>query len=203
MRDARINTIIEGTSQIMRLFIAREALDSHVQKIFPILDPKKPLFTRLVLALKAAGYYATWYPSQWIHGNGVPKGASIPAALKPHMNYVDQTAHRLARELFLAMAIHQQGLEKRQQLLTRIVNIGTALFAMAITCSRTLSLLSKNPSDSSAMELADLFCRQSKGRIERQFHSLFKNDDRFAYRVAQETLKGKYRWLEKGIIEPL
>jgi len=202
MRDARINTIIEGTSQIMRLFIAREALDSHVRRILPILEPQKSLPEKLKLFLQATGHYALWYPRRWIHGNAVPQSISIPDALRGPLKYTAQTVQRLARNLFHAMLLYQQGLEKKQQLLTRLVNIGTDLFAMAATCSRAVSLYRRNPSDPGPVELADLFSRQARVRIERQFRSLFRNNDRFTYYIAQETLKGKYRWLEEGIIEP-
>ena len=202
MRDARINTIIEGTSQVMRLFIAREALDQHVQRILPILDPRMSFGEKIKKALNATAHYAGWYPSQWFYRKEGPSGISIPRPLRPHLRYIAKTAHRLARNLFHAMMLYQQGLEKKQQILTRIVNIGTDLFAMAAACSRAHSLQAKNPSDPGPLELADLFCRQARGRIEKQFSALFGNDDRFTYRIAQETLKGKYRWLEEGIIEP-
>lgn len=202
MRDARINTIIEGTSQIMRLFIAREALDSHVQRIFPMLDPKIPLPKKLGLALQAMAHYAGWYPSQWIYGPGIPAKVRIPPRLRPYFHYLKRSAHRLARNLFHGMMIYQQGLEKRQLFLTRLVNIGTDLFGMAVVCSRALSLYSKNPSDKGPLELAELFSRQARRRSERQFHSLHRNDDPLTYRVAQETLKGRYLWLEEGIIQP-
>lgn len=202
MRDARINTIIEGTSQIMRLFIAREALDAHLQRITPLLDPKVSAREKVGKAFRSAAHYALWYPNQWIYLSRRPGRFSPPPRLRPHLRYVEKAAHRLARNLFHAMMLYREGLEKKQLILTRLVNIGTDLLAIAASCSRAISMTTQNPSDPSPLELADLFSRQARARAEKQFRSLFRNDDHFSYCVAQETLKGRYLWLEKGIIEP-
>lgn len=202
MRDARINTIIEGTSQIMRLFIAREAMDPHLQKLLPLMDPKKTPAEKIKGGLQALGHYACWYPSQWVYW--IPRKVEelIPEPLETHFEYAEAAAHRLARNLFLAMALYRQALEQKQEVLTRLVNVGTDLFAMAVTLSRALRMRTKNPEDGTPVELADLFCREARRRIGRQFRALFVNDDRFTYRIAQETLQGKYLWLEKGIVQP-
>ncbi|HTL47684.1 MAG TPA: acyl-CoA dehydrogenase family protein [Verrucomicrobiae bacterium] len=202
MRDARINTIIEGTSQIMRLFIAREAMDTHVRKIMPIMSRKTKPGEKLALAGKAFKFYSTWYPKQFIPASQLPKDVAIPGALKPHMKYIGGAARRLARNLFHAMAINQQKLESKQQLMSRLVNIGTDLFAMASACSKAIRLKEKGTADANSVALADLFCRQAKGRIEKQFRGLFSNSDAFAYNLAQDVLEGKYAWLENDIIFP-
>ncbi len=202
MRDARINTIIEGTSQIMRLFIAREAMDSHVQRIMPIVSPKTKMGERFSKLFSSTAFYAGWYPKQLFYGSQLPSGVNIPAELKGHMAYAGRTAHKLARSLFHAMMIYQQGLEAKQQLMSRLVNVGTDLFAIAATCSRAIKHAQDNPSDKGPVELADLFCRQARGRIERDFKHLFINSDKFAYKIAQNALESKYSWLENDIIQP-
>jgi hypothetical protein len=126
----------------------------------------------------------------------------IPDALKGHMKYAAKTARRLARNLFHAMMIYQQGLEAKQQLMSRLVNVGTDLFALSSTCARAIKMYNDNPSDNGPVELADLFCRQARGRIEHDFERLFFNSDKFVYKIAQNTLQNKYAWLENDIVQP-
>lgn len=202
MRDARINTIIEGTSQIMRLFTAREAMDSHVRRIMPIMSPKTKLGEKIALIGKSFVFYAGWYPQQLIPTSQLPSGVEIPKELRGHMAYAGRTAKKLARSLFHAMMLYQEKLEAKQHLMSRLVNVGTDLFSMAATCSRAIKMTQENPSDKGPVELADLFCRQARGRIRKQFHNLFFNSDKFVYKVAQNTLSDKYAWLEDGIIKP-
>ncbi len=66
MRDCRINTIFEGSSEIMRLFIAREALYPHLRKSAAALDSRHTKSTRLRTAFKSAFHYAKWYPKQYV-----------------------------------------------------------------------------------------------------------------------------------------
>ncbi|MSR78273.1 MAG: DNA polymerase II [Candidatus Omnitrophica bacterium] len=202
MRDMRINTIIEGTSQIMRLFIAREAMDFHMSRILPILSPKTPLGKRLAAIAASIKTYSVWYPSQFLPGDQLPSGTPIPVQLEGHMRYIGKTSKRLARTLFHAMTLYQQGLEKKQHLMSRLVNAGTDLFSMAASCAKAIREIQENPADAGPVELADLFCRQARGRIHKQMSGLFFNSDAFANKVAKNTLDGKYAWLENDIIEP-
>ena len=202
MRDSRINTIIEGTSQIMRLFIAREALDPHARRILPLLSKETGFLTKLKLVWELFIFYLFWYPKQWFYSPYTEKLNQIPEELRDHVLFINRSAHQLARSLFHAMMLYQQGLEKKQRLLGRIVNIGTDLFAMATSCARAALLVSKNPADKGPVELADLFCRDATKRVRGHFHSMFKNDDAYAYRIARNALDGKYSWLEDGIIPP-
>ena len=197
MRDCRINLIIEGTSEIMHLFIAREAMDPHLRRILPIMSGKAGLGTML----KTFIHYALWYPKQWVGLDLRSPHSKVSARLKKHIHFIERTSRKLARSLFHAMAVHQQGLEKRQQILFRFVNIGTDLFAMAATCSRAAYLDEHDPQDEGAEELADLFCREATLRIKREFRTQHENDDKMIYKLGRNFLEGKYKWLETGILK--
>lgn len=202
MRDIRINLIIEGTSEIMRLFIAREAMDKHLQFIFPILSRKSSPKQKIQALMKAIGFYAFWYPKQWIPFSNAAAKLDTPPELAEHINFVEKNAKKLARELFHAMNWYRDALQNRQRVMFRLVNVGSDLFAIAATCSRAAMLYKKNPADKTPLDLAHFFSREAERRIKRQFHGLFINDDLFSYKIGQNILEEKYTWLEQGIIFP-
>lgn len=196
MRDCRINLIFEGTNEILRLFIAREALDPHLHVAGDMLNPKAPTDKRFRSFLGASAHYANWYPRLW---NPLSKAYQIHRALAPHLSFIEKNSRRLARRLFHAMGKHQAGLERKQILLSRFVDVGTDLFAMAATCSRADALYSLDKSKhEGVLELADLFCKEARRRIGENFRGTRKNYDVAAYRLAQDVTDGKYDWLEVG-----
>jgi alkylation response protein AidB-like acyl-CoA dehydrogenase len=199
LRDSRINLIFEGSSEIMRLFIAREAVDSHLSVAGDLIDPEAPMGRRFAALVRSALHYAVWYPSRWLTWGHWPRYREF-GPLARHLRYANRAAGRLARSIFYAMVRFGPGLERKQAVLGRIVEIGAELFVMVATAVHAKALVDENPSDRSPYELADLFCRHARMRIRERFDHLFVNHDTETYRVAQESMKGTFEWLEKGLV---
>ncbi len=201
MRDFRINLIFEGSSEIMHLFIAREAVDKHLQVAGDVVMPGKSVGERVRGLVRAALFYGWWYPSRWLGWGFWPKYAGF-GPLARHLRYVERAARRLARGVFHAMMRFGPKLEYRQAVLFRLVDVGAELFAMAATCARAEWLRKSDPAAGRrAVDVADLFCRQARGRVEAKFHELSHNADTRTYRLAQEVLQSEHRWLERGMVE--
>jgi len=200
LRDFRINLIIEGTTEIMRLFIAREALDPHLGRTQDLLSPKTSLNQKFKAFCSAGLYYATWYPGLWLPTIVAGKTAHLPSPLNQHMRYVQNTSKRLARHMFHLMLKFQTKLATKQSVLNRVVDIGTDLFVMSAVCSYADSLLKLKNGKENAIELADLFCRDAKIRIETLLKENTNNNDRQNLSVAKKLLKDEFLWLENDII---
>jgi len=199
MRDMRINLIFEGSSEIMRLFIAREAVDTHMRVAGALIDPKVPAGQKVTALLKAGAFYAFWYPKLWLGVRGL-FGFGEFGRLAPHMRYVERSSRRLARSLFHCMVRFGPMLEKRQAVLGRLVEIGAELLAIAAACSRAHAMLTKNPRETGPRELADVFAQQARLRVEQKFHDLWHNTDTATYTTARHVLDDHFRWLEEGIV---
>ncbi|HEV7626474.1 MAG TPA: acyl-CoA dehydrogenase, partial [Streptomyces sp.] len=207
LRDLRINRIFEGSTEIMHLLIAREAVDAHLSVAGDLIDPDKTLSDKGRAAVAAGGFYARWLPKLVAGPGQLPSAYSDFGTLAVHLRYVERTARKLARSTFYAMSRWQGRMETKQGFLGRIVDIGAELFAMSAACVRAEKVrrdsLSSGVEDGrAAYQLADVFCRQSRVRVEELFGRLWHNTDDLDRKVVSGILDGAYTWLEEGIVDP-
>jgi alkylation response protein AidB-like acyl-CoA dehydrogenase len=196
MRDYRINLIFEGSSEIMRLFIAREAVDHHFRMAFDIVKPDSTMKERLAAMAKSTPFYVTWYPSRWVNSGRLRTFGEF-GKLAKHMRYIERNTRHLGRSIFHAMVRYGPKLERKQAVLFRAVDIGAELFAMSAACSRAMML--KDSGQKEAIALADTFCREAQLRIDDLFRNFYGQNDDNMYKLAMSVLRGEHAWLEQGI----
>lgn len=195
MRDSRINRIFEGSSEIMHLFMAREALDKHLQVAGDAVKPGAGIGTMVGALPRMAGFYSWWYPSLFVglsfaryHDKG---------ALGTHLRFSERACRRLARTVFHGMARYQAKLEKKQGFLFRAVEIANEIYAIASVCARVDKMKKANdPAAKQAEELANVFCRGARRRINDWFRDMWRNDDALNYATGQHLLEGRHMWFE-------
>jgi hypothetical protein len=199
LRDCRINMIFEGSSEIMRLFIAREALDPHLKVGGAIFNTQLPMSQRLKAVFTSGKFYAGWYPKQWLPANAGDLD-KLHTDLRPHLRYAARTSRKLARGLFHAMARFGPKLDREQLLLSRFVGIATELFAISATCSFAQYKIDSGEPADEVLSVASYFCRSAKMRIDHHFAGTSRNADRAGYDLTQELLAGKHEGFRKGIV---
>jgi alkylation response protein AidB-like acyl-CoA dehydrogenase len=204
LRDLRITRIFEGSSEIMKLMIAREAVDQHLSVAGDLIDPEKALSAKARTAGRAARFYAGWLPHLATGPGQRPSSyAEFGEVLAPHLRFVERSSRKLARSTFYGMSRWQGRLERKQGFLGRVVDIGAELYAMSAACVRAKMLLDGGePEGETAVELAAHFCRGAQRRVDGHFHGLWHNDDDENYQTAQRVLEGRYAWSEAGVLDP-
>ncbi|WOX12965.1 acyl-CoA dehydrogenase family protein [Streptomyces sp. N50] len=205
LRDLRINRIFEGSTEIMHLLIAREAVDAHLKVAGDLIDPDKSLQDKAKAGANAGVFYARWLP-KLVAGSGQLPGTygefRHGIDLSRHLRYVERNARKLARSTFYAMSRWQGRMETKQGFLGRIVDIGAELFAMSAACVRAELLRTQGDHGREAYQLADAFCEQSRIRVEELFGRLWTNTDTVDRKVVKGVMGGAYTWLEEGIVDP-
>jgi alkylation response protein AidB-like acyl-CoA dehydrogenase len=197
VRDMRINRIFEGSSEIMRLLIAREAVDAHLSVAGDIIDPEADLHRKARAVRQAGGFYAKWLPTLVTGAGQLPGSYAEFGPLARHLRFVERASRKLARSIFYAAGRWQGGLERKQGFLGRMVDIGAELFAMSAVCVRA-----KADDRPEAYELAAMFCDQAQVRVGELFERLWRNTDGKDAKFAKRVMDGRYTWQEEGVLDP-
>ncbi|MGH8999745.1 MAG: acyl-CoA dehydrogenase family protein, partial [Acidimicrobiia bacterium] len=111
LRDIRINRIFEGSSEIMKLLIAREAVDQHLKVAGGIIDPDAQLKDKAKTAVGAGKFYGSWFPKLMVGAGQKPGSFDEFGALAGHLRFAERNCRKLARSTFYGMSRWQGGLE--------------------------------------------------------------------------------------------
>ncbi len=193
LRDSRVNRIFEGSSEVMHLFIAREAVDRHLEVSGKLIEPDVALADKLKLLPSVIWFYARWYPMLWLGFVWAKHREFGPLA--QHVRFLDRAARRLARTIFHGMLRFGPALEKKQAFLFRAVDVALELFALAAVVARA----HQKPSALTDAErtLIARIAANAEERVGQLLHAMWHNQDGAKYAFAQKVMAGDYTWLEE------
>lgn len=192
-RDARINTIFEGSSEIMKLFIAREALDPHLRAGAPVLDSRQPWLARLAAAGRALTFYARLVPKMLLPWNPLDRpGMHDDGTFSREVRLVNRLSRRLARALLLALARFGPKLEREQLVLGRLVDAAGDILALAAAVARAQALPGRASSSPEDTALRDATIRHlavlTEENVNARLRHLFRRSDRSGYTLTRRKL---------------
>ena len=185
LRDARINRIVEGTTDIMHLFLAREALDWHLSNAGPLFS-RASMWTKLKTVVKCAGIYSTWIPKLLVP-SFFRRFRKFSPSLRPHLRKIDARSKKLARTLFIQMLIQGPKLEMKQNTLARLVDIGTELAVSGLVAARVQGEIQGG--NKKNLTTAEYWLKTSLKRIDALFKDVWSNADNDATRLAATLMK--------------
>ncbi|MCB9665329.1 MAG: acyl-CoA dehydrogenase family protein [Alphaproteobacteria bacterium] len=196
MRDSRINRIFEGSSEIMHLMMARELVDTHLKVAGVMLDKKASIGAKLAALPGIAAFYAVWYPKLWLGWLFRPSYARF-GKLGAHLVFAEASSRRLARAVFHGMMLYQAKMERKQAFMFRAVDIAMELFVMVSNIVRAQKMIDEGkPEATSAVELSDLFARNTRLYVDQKFRELWAADDDGKAAVGRHLLEERFGWLE-------
>jgi hypothetical protein len=197
LRDARIHLVWEGTSEILRIWMAREALSPYIEQGIAFLhgpSSKKieaPLYYARMALRSSLPSWNRWETSD-LFGKDYARW----------VRFIESTARSLTKSTLIVTLRHRQNLHHKQLLLQHLVNDSLCLFPMAamIWYASRPEMRTKP----GILDLATYFCQEMAeqlypassptGRISG--HS----KDTTVYNLAKRIMNGEYAWIEDGIV---
>ena len=200
VRDAEMYRIGEGATDILRPFVAREAVDMHLERVRKYFDENMTTAWRLREIARLIVFYVPWYIRRWIP-RPLPSHTLFqrPDVRSPLL-FVERASRRLARAVFYAMLWQRQVLRDDQGRQNRIELAGEDLMLIAVT-SLYAEAQQRTAGQAEVTDLAQHVCNQAKSRVKRHIRELIVNHDTPLTSLGTKALSGTYPSLSTGIIE--
>lgn len=195
LRDARINRIVEGTTEVMTAFVALLGMKGVGEEFEQILRAAKHPVGNF-------GRLASFARSQW---HDIVVGAHAPE-LHPELDEEGHTlarlTHHFAQGVGKLLRTHREKILDMQLSQQRIALSAVDLYATAAVISKLQSTLSSQPrpdhanGNGSTMDAAarrelligKAFCHHAADRIEARLRALFDNRDEEVKSVAEAVI---------------
>ena len=201
LRDTRINRIVEGTTDVMHLFIAREALDGHLRNAGGLFKKGATLLDKAKTIGKCALIYPQWYIGN-LFGSIFDKFVRFDDPLAQHLNWAERHTRRLALTLFHQMLLRGPKLEMRQLILARLVDIGAELAVMALVASRLQTEKDrKDPNFQHNSIVMEHFFKARRAVVDRLFSEVWDNADLEASAAANAVMEKAEMLPQRGNFE--
>jgi alkylation response protein AidB-like acyl-CoA dehydrogenase len=199
VRDVEMYRIGEGATDILRPFIAREALNLHLEHAMKLFDEKMSTTRRLQELARLFAFYVPWYLQQW-RPRRLPSGSLFHhPKVRSRLRYVERASRRLARAVFYALLWQRQAFQDDQGRQNRIEAVGEDLLVIAVTSLHAEARL--RATGQAVWDLADEVLEEAGERVKRHIRGLIFNDDKRSTAVGTNALTGSYPSLSTGIIE--
>src|SRR5437667_354074 len=199
VRDAEMYRIGEGATDILRPFVAREALSPHLERARVYLEGGLTRAAKRREWLKLLRGYVPWYLGL-LRRRPLPDRVELRhRKVSEKLLFAERASRCVARTILYAMARYGEALRDDQGRQNRIAEIGEDLLTIAATALHA-EALQQAQGDGQAGELADEFFREAVTRIDANIAGLVRNADHQPAAVGQRTLRSQYSSLSSGII---
>jgi alkylation response protein AidB-like acyl-CoA dehydrogenase len=200
VRDAEMYRIGEGATDILRPFVAREALNLHLERARTYFDHKMPLGRWLMETGRLLAFYAPWYVRQWIAGRLPSQPPFGHPTVRTHLRFVERASRKLSRAVWYALLRQRQAFQEDQGRQNRIETAGQDLLLIALTCLYAEES-ERTEGKSPIWHLAEEVIRQARLRVKAHIRGILRNQDNRTAIVGTQALSGAYPSLSNGIIE--
>ncbi len=197
VRDCRINRIFEGTSEILRLFIALTAMNEVASQLQELAQTMRGILNDPIKGFGVLSDYARKHAVLRTGIGGQNKFEKLDEVLQEQAEVFEEETRYLAAAADRILRKHGKGIVGKQFASRRLANIMIDLFVLSCTLSRVQASINANGVSGAQREIdiARVFTEQAKTRIKHHFRRIDNNDDELVKGLADDAFEvERFRW---------